>query len=290
MDALSEILRALKLTGTDVTDGEHSAAWSVSVKAGAAARFHYLMAGGATLEIEGREALRLQVGDVALLPHGQAHRLSERGKARLVSGAATLERSLADPLLTALPVLVVTNVRGTAIARHVEESLGFTLSASDAPRAGASAGRSRLGELLVIEALRGAIESTRAGETGWLAAANDRHVGTALALLHGRPSEAWKVEKLARQAGLSRSALAEHFTRLLGEPPITYLTKWRLCLAAQALATTAHEVRAIAKDAGYESAGAFSHAFKRAFGKPPTRWRRTQRKARDRKGSDTSYR
>ena len=85
------------------------------------------------------------------------------------------------------------------------------------------------------------------------------------------------MEKLARQVGLSRSALAERFTELLAEPPITYLTHWRLRLAAQKLANTHLGIEAIANEAGYESANAFSHAFKRAFGKPPTVWRKKAR-------------
>ena len=123
------------------------------------------------------------------------------------------------------------------------------------------------------------IEATPQGSTGWLAGLDDRFVGRALALMHGRPGDDWTVEKLAKQVGLSRSALAEHFTRILGEPPITYLTRWRLCLAAQTLAETHREIRAIAKDAGYESASGFSQAFKRVYGKAPTRWRRKQRRS-----------
>jgi AraC-like DNA-binding protein len=116
------------------------------------------------------------------------------------------------------------------------------------------------------------------GGKGWLAGLNDRYVGRALALVHGRPSEAWTVEKLGRQVGLSRSALAERFGEVMGEPIFAFLTRWRLQLAAEHLLTTTRTVQSIAREAGYESAGAFSAAFRRAFGKPPTAWRRRRRR------------
>jgi transcriptional regulator GlxA family with amidase domain len=156
----------------------------------------------------------------------------------------------------------------------MEEALGFSLSESEAPRAGGVATLGKLAELVFIEVVRRHIESTAPGASGWVAALNDRYVGRALALMHARPGENWTVERLARQVGLSRSALAERFVQVLGEPPITYLSRWRLRLAAQKLVSTRRTVESIAADAGYESSGAFAHAFKRTFGKPPSIWRK----------------
>ena len=104
------------------------------------------------------------------------------------------------------------------------------------------------------------------------------HPGRALALVHGRPAEPWTVERLGRLVGLSRSSLAERFSEVMGEPIFAYLTRWRLQLAAESLLSSTRSVEAVAKEAGYESASAFSHAFKRAFGKPPTAWRRRRRR------------
>jgi transcriptional regulator GlxA family with amidase domain len=189
-----------------------------------------------------------------------------------------MEKPLCDPLLEALPALVVANVRGTPAERALEDALGFSLSESDAPRAGGVATLARLAELLFIEIVRRHVESAPSDATGWIAGLNDRYVGRALALMHGKPGEDWTVEKLARQVGLSRSALADRFVHLLGAPPITYLSDWRLRLAAQKLASTRRTVESIAADAGYESSGAFSHAFKRTFGKPPSLWRKRSRR------------
>ena len=95
--------------------------------------------------------------------------------------------------------------------------------------------------------------------------------------MHGRPAEAWTVEKLGRQVGLSRSALAERFSDVMGEPIFGFLTRWRLQMAAEFLLTTPRSIESIAHDAGYESAGAFSAAFKRVFGRPPSTWRKRRR-------------
>jgi transcriptional regulator GlxA family with amidase domain len=103
-------------------------------------------------------------------------------------------------------------------------------------------------------------------------------VGAALALVHGRPGENWTVERLGRQVGLSRSALAERFTHRMGEPVIAFLTHVRLQLAAEELVATSRSIESVSEDAGYESVTAFSRAFKRAFGAAPSLWRRKPRR------------
>lgn len=102
----------------------------------------------------------------------------------------------------------------------------------------------------------------------------DRHIAVALNAMHGKPSQAWTLEELARMAGLSRSAFAERFTQVLGQPPIQYLTDWRMQLATGLLASTQESIAQIAAEVGYESEAAFSRAFKKLIGSPPTEWRR----------------
>jgi len=143
---------------------------------------------------------------------------------------------------------------------------------------GDAARRERLADLVIVEALRRHVQSMPPGGKGWLAGLNDRYVGRALALVHGRPSEPWTVERLGRQVGLSRSALAERFVLVMGEPIFAFLTRWRLQLAAEFLLTTPRPIEAIARDAGYESASAFAHAFRRVFRKPPSVWRKRTRR------------
>jgi AraC-like DNA-binding protein len=137
----------------------------------------------------------------------------------------------------------------------------------------------KLSELLFVEALRQYIETLPPGQTGWLAGLRDRFVGRALALLHEEPARAWTVDDLARQVGLSRSALADRFVELVGQPPMQYLTHWRLSLAAQQLLSGSRALTHIAEGVGYDSEAAFNRAFKREFGVPPATWRRNGKAA-----------
>jgi AraC-like DNA-binding protein len=132
----------------------------------------------------------------------------------------------------------------------------------------------RLSELLFVHAVRRCIDELPDDRKGWLAAVKDRFVGRALSLLHAHPARSWTVEELAREVGLSRSALAQRFSDLLGKPPIQYLAQWRLIIAAQELDVSSKSVAAVAEQVGYESESAFNRAFKREFGMPPASWRK----------------
>jgi AraC-like DNA-binding protein len=132
-----------------------------------------------------------------------------------------------------------------------------------------------LSELLFVEAMRRYSESLPPGGKGWLAGVRDAQIGRALALLHGEPGRAWTVDELAREVALSRSVLADRFAALVGEPPIQYLMRWRLAVAAQTLRGGTDAIARVAERSGYESEAAFSRAFKREFGTPPAAWRRS---------------
>jgi AraC-like DNA-binding protein len=115
---------------------------------------------------------------------------------------------------------------------------------------------------MFVEVVRRHLAGLPAEETGWLAGLRDGVVGRARALLHDRPGEAWTLETLAREAGASRSTLAERFTRFVGEPPVQYLTRWRMQAAARLLADGEAKVASVALQVGYDSEAAFSRAFK----------------------------
>jgi AraC-like DNA-binding protein len=132
----------------------------------------------------------------------------------------------------------------------------------------------RLTELMFVEVLRHYMEELAPGQKGWLAALKDPYVSRAINLLHAQPTRPWTVEDLARDAGVSRSALAGRFTDLIGESPMHYLTNWRIHLAKQLLSEGHHSMAEVAERVGYESEYAFNRAFKRQVGKPPAAWRR----------------
>lgn len=135
----------------------------------------------------------------------------------------------------------------------------------------------KLSELLFVEAIRQYVAELPAEQRGWFARLRDPIVGRALGLLHSRYKEPWTAENLARDVGLSRSAFADRFTALIGQPPMQYLALWRMQVAAQRLRDGHRSVSQIAFDVGYESETAFNRAFKRQFAMPPATWRRQAR-------------
>ena len=308
MDALSEVLRLARFTAGVTLDATARAPWCVSVAASASvARAHLVIDGECVVRAGTGEEIALKSGELAFVPRGDAHlvgseldaqptalsslvktpipgelvpiRLGNEGPAtRWIVLSASCERHLADSLLAALPPVMKVDLTNASALYWLIDALGLTLSASAAPPVGAAAERARLAELVLIEAISRYVYWLPPGGTGWLAGLNDRFVGRALALVHGRPSEPWTVERLGRQVGLSRSALADRFSQVMGEPIFAFLTRWRLQMAAEFLLTSTRAIESIAHDAGYESAGAFSAAFKRVFGKPPSIWRKKRRR------------
>jgi AraC-like DNA-binding protein len=183
-------------------------------------------------------------------------------------------RLLFDPL----PRVLLVPIRDGPASTMLRELLRTGVRESSASRPGADSLLAKLSELMFVEAMRVYAESLPPEGKGWLAAVRDAHVGRALALLHAEPKRDWTVEDLAREAALSRSALAERFAALVGEPPMQYLTRWRLTLAAAALRAGGRAVARIAEEYGYESESAFNRAFKREFDVPPAAWRRRMTK------------
>jgi AraC-like DNA-binding protein len=131
-----------------------------------------------------------------------------------------------------------------------------------------------------VEAIRRYAEQLQSSQTGWLAGLRDPQIAKALVLLHAKPAHAWTVEEISQAVGLSRSVFAERFTHYLGQPPVQYLTRWRLALAADRLRDGKARVGRVAEKVGYDSEASFTRAFKREFGLPPAAWRRREGAAR----------
>jgi len=217
--------------------------------------------------------LMLQSGsdDVPRVSHGGGGTVT-----RLVCGYLACDSALFKTLLAALPRLMIVGMRDDPRGQWLASSLQFSLAEYAAPHAGASTVLAKLSELMFVEAIRRHIESLPPGQQGWLAGLRDRFVGKALSLMHSRPAHAWTVDELASHVGLSRSALAERFAAVIGQPPMQYLTQWRLQIAADLLHNTRRAIAVIAADVGYDSEAAFSRAFKRELGAAPATWRRAR--------------
>jgi len=320
MDALSDVLRTVRLTGAIFFDIQASAPWVAETPSGEAIVgamfpgsehlicYHIITQGSCWACIPGQQPMRLSAGDIIVLPHGDTHVLSstpglrrtpdmslyrlpsdghlpvslsmgdpQGDPAHFVCGFLGWDARPYNPLLTALPrVIVVNDHAGGALAAYVQ----FALAESKQPRLGGECVFGRLSELMFVDVVRRYLETLLVDRTDWLAGLRDPFVGRALAAFHRNPARAWTIESLARNAGLSRSGLAERFTQFVGQPPMQYLTSWRMQLAANQLLSGMESVAAIASRVGYESEAAFSRAFKKAVGTPPSQWRKHRDDAR----------
>ncbi|WP_426978573.1 AraC family transcriptional regulator [Pseudarthrobacter sp. O4] len=270
LDALSEILDVIHLRGGTVV--HHSGGQPLEIPHPAGARLiHIIEHGSVGLRLE-KEASEhtLHAGDLALVPHGEAHVLLPRGRASWVTGAFIVDDAVADPLLSVLPpaILIRGGENGSGWLRL---SLDLLLVEVTYGRPGAQVMVSRILDLLFIHALR-AWAADGVASPGWLTAAMDSSLGPVLSAIHRTPGHLWTVDELARRANLSRSAFAGRFTRLLGISPAAYIAERRLGRAAYLLRSTAVPVGQIAAQVGYTSEAAFSRAFRRRFGAPPRRW------------------
>jgi AraC-like DNA-binding protein len=213
--------------------------------------------------------LMLKRGEVTPLREGKTGDAT-----RIVCGFLACEGRMADPILQSLPRMLRVNLRGSGTAAWVQSSIQFSMAQSAAQRPGSAMVLARLSEVLFAEAVRQYMDNVPEAQAGWFGALRDRHVGRALALLHERPTTAWTLERLSREVGLSRSALGDRFSSLVGKAPMQYLTSWRLAMAEARLRRREGSILRIATDVGYESQAAFNRAFKREFGLPPAAWRR----------------
>jgi len=192
--------------------------------------------------------------------------------ARFVCGFIGFDLKPFNPLIATLPRMLHLPAEGRSALS--EQFATFAAAESAARRPGSEALLERLSEMMFVDAIRRHVEHLPPESSGWLAGLRDRYVGRALALLHERPAAPWTIEDLSSQVGLSRSALHERFVSLIGQPPVQYLTNWRMQLASRLLLEGRATVAAVADDVGYESEAAFARAFKRLVGMPPAAWRR----------------
>ena len=197
-----------------------------------------------------------------------------------VCGYMECDRELSKIFLGGLPPVFKVNIRNDHAGQWLENSIKFSAGEASANRAGSDAVLARLSEALFVETMRRYMAELPPQQIGWLAGARDPGVGAALGYMHRAPEYPWTIAHLAQQVGVSRSVLAERFRQYLGEPPMTYLSRWRLQLGARMLTSTSYSVARVSGEVGYESEQAFNRAFKRKFGAPPARFRVRARSAR----------
>jgi AraC-like DNA-binding protein len=265
--------------------------------------YHLVIEGGAVVELTDGQHTELGPGDIVIFPHGDAHHMSSGKDAarpfpnygigdkirahdlstlqaggggqvsRFVCGYMACDPYLSRPILSGLPPVFKVNIRTDRSGQWLENSILHLVEEAASGRIGSDAMLAKLSEAMFVDTLRRFVASLPEQQTGWLTGARDPIVGKSLGLLHSRIAHPWTIADLAQQVGISRSALVDRFTRYLSEPPMAYLTRWRLQLAARSLERTSRGVAEIAAEVGYESEAAFNRAFKREFGQPPGRYR-----------------
>lgn len=304
MEVLDDVLGTLRARSACSTRMEASDRWGIEVMGSDEGRFYAVLEGTLFLKVADQDPVALGPGARALLPRGGAHALLDapdsppRPLSEAVAGRTSLcgepfaigassprvriallhvafEDARQNPLLAALPPLLV----GQAGEQGdwLDPVLRLLDRERQAVRSGASTMVARLAELSFIQMVREHVATLEPAQVGWLSALGDPQIGAALSLVHENPENAWTVRELALRVAMSRSAFAARFTRLVGEPPLHYVTRWRMHRAASMLRDSRRSIAEIASSVGYDSEAAFSKAFKRTQGSAPGAYRRAAR-------------
>jgi AraC-like DNA-binding protein len=322
VDVLSDVLRAVRLTGAIFFDVEASEPWVAETPPGAeiaggvmpeaehVIMFHVITAGGCWAELKDGSVAPfwLSAGDIIVIPMGDSHvfcttpgmraapdlsiyrRPADRrmptyvevlggggALCRFVCGYLGCDARPFNPVLQALPRLL--HMRAAEGAAPMAQLLRLAVDETASRRSGGETVLSKVAELMFVDVVRRHIESLPREAGGWLSGLRDPQVAAALALMHGRPAEAWTLERLAREVGLSRSAFADRFAYFVQDSPMQYLTRWRMQLAVRLLERPGAGLARVAAEVGYESEAAFNRTFKKYVGAPPGAWRRGRQSA-----------
>ncbi|MCM3885544.1 AraC family transcriptional regulator [Frankia sp. R82] len=301
MDVLTDVLAVLESGPTLCVRTRAHAPWGLRFGGNQGFGFHVVLRGTCWLTVAGEQPLALRAGDVVLLTGGGEHALADDpatpavtfrmdpdrqarrighqhlagspagAQTVLLSGAYRIDPRRPHPMLAALPDLVYLSNRRRHGLHTAVDLLGAEVE-EQAP--GAEAIITTLVDALLVYILRAWGDEH---PTGWSRALTDPAIGPSLRRIHQDPARSWTVEQLGAEAGLTRATFARRFTALVGEPPLTYLTRWRLTTAARLLRQRDLPLSAVAHHVGYTSEFAFAKAFKREYGLAPGAYRRLAR-------------
>lgn len=244
--------------------------------------YYLVTAGGCSVSFAD-EVVELRPGDIVVFPHGDAHVLSRPSRfagapAPIVCGFLTCYGRPSDALYAALPRMMHLRASSSSSAPGwLTDLVQSSIKAWRGRHCDGSDAFVRLSELMLTETVRCYVGSENKGPDRLFAGLADRHLSVALTAMHDEPGRDWTLESMARTAGLSRTVFAERFSQLVGRPPMHYLADRRMQRATGLLAEGRESIAVIASLVGYQSAPAFSRAFRRFAGMPPAEWRDSQR-------------
>jgi AraC-like DNA-binding protein len=305
MDVLADVLANTRAGGRIFCSSELRAPWGLSIDPASRVGFHVVTQGSCWLRLRGQQQhLELVAGDLVLLPHGSGHTLQSDPGVQPQPFAQVMKRTAAEPhlrsssgtltvllcgvyyfehpgvhpLFSMLPPLIHLPARDQPPGGPLESVLRLVMAEHAQPGPGSPTVISRLVDVLVIHALRAWLAQQPEGAAGWLGAVRDPHIGRALARMHAEPQRSWTVEQLAAEVSQSRATFARRFRELVGEPPLVYLTRWRMDVAARLLRESDMSLAEVAERVGYASEFAFNRTFHRLHGLPPGRYREQVRR------------
>ena len=303
-DALGEALHFMRVDGAFYSRSELTEPWGITVPTVPDHLwFHVVISGGGWLDLGGEEPWRLDCGDFALITQRAGHRLfsqpgvptpdaKELERSRIghryemlkhggggpqtiiVCGAVRFRHAAAQSLIAALPKALRMQASDSPHSEWMYSTLRLIAAEARELQPGGEAVITRLGDILVIQAIRRWIKTDSMATTGWLGAMKDPQVGRAMALIHRDPARNWTLGSLAREAAMSRSAFAARFTNLVGESAMRYVARWQMQVALDSLRDDNATVAEVAGRLNYQSEAAFSRAFKRIIGQSPGAIRR----------------
>lgn len=299
IDLLAEILERARARGSIYARSVLAAPWGFRFAASPRIQFHVVLGGSCLLRREGTEPLPLHQGDVVFVVAAEEYELVDaptsaicafepfRELARrerffgwpgdgaittLLCGGYDIDREIALPLRDLPPVVHISAYEG-GTSPALRATIGLLTDEVRAEEPGSQIVADRLVDALLVQVLRVWLARCDNAAPGWISPADDVGVACVLELMHARPHHPWTLEELARQVGVSRSTLARRFRAAVGEPPLSYLTRWRMGLAMELLRDTRTPLATIARRTGYGSAFAFSAAFRRVTSEAPSHYR-----------------
>lgn len=294
MDPLSDVLGLLRPNSYGFRGLDAGGDWAIAFAPSEGVKCYAIQSGVCWIALEsGAEPMRLQAGDFILLPGRSAFRLYSAadappidayrffptipaGETALLNGGGgcagvggffDFEGQHTELLLGVLPPIV--HIRAETTRAALGWLVERLMRELREPQPGGALMAGHLAQTLLIEALRLHLIERSPHSTGWLFALADRQMRLVISAMHAEPARRWTLHDLARIAGMSRSSFAARFKKTVGEPAMDYLTRWRMMLAADRLATRGTPIAVVAPAVGYESESAFGAAFKRVIGTSP---------------------
>jgi len=297
MDVLADVLAATHIGNTLFCRKEFEAPWQLQIDQPHHAGFNIVSRGTCWLCSRGMsEPLQLVQGDVVLYPHGTARILADSPEATtlwdhqtlpdpaavetgdkikeaastvLIGGCYHFEHNGTHPLLSLLPDLIHIQADEAERAGALQTALRLLTQEVAREQPGARIVTSRLVDVVFVFIVRAWLERQPNYSAGWLGALRDVQIGKVLGLIHREPHRHWTVQSLAQEVSMSRAAFAKRFSELVGEPPLTYITRWRMDTAARLLRDSDNSLLSVAEKTGYETESSFSKAFRRAHSMSP---------------------